>query len=100
MPELLESLLVQLHAASFVVGIVVGFVLAVLLVSAIGLARWGWGLAKRPLLVQDEVQQMYRQSWRDSRSGCKGCFKATFLALLFIVLCGIVIYSLWYLIPL
>jgi hypothetical protein len=99
MGELFESLLGQLQAESVVVGILVGIVLVILLGSAIGKARWGWGLAKRPLQVQDEVQEMYRQSWRDSRTGCKGCMRAIVLGLLFIGVCWAVIYSLGHLVP-
>jgi len=99
MGELLKDLLGQLQAESVVVGILVGIALAILLGSAIVRARWGWGMAKRPLLVQDEVQQMYRQSWRDARSGCRGCIRAIGLGLLFIGVCWAVIYSLRYLVP-
>jgi len=99
MGELLEALLQEFHGRSVVMGIIVGITLAILIGSAYNKARWGWGLFKRPLLVQDEVQEMYRQSWRDHRSGCKGCMSAMFLGLLFIGLGVAVIYSLWYFVP-
>jgi len=99
MLRLLEFLVRHLQARSVCMGILVGIALAALLGSAIQKGRWGWGMVKRPLLVQDDVQEMYSKSWRDHRSGCKGCRSALFLGILFIGLLVVVVYSLWYYMP-
>ena len=69
--------------SSFLTGLILGFLLAILVLMAIWYAKWTWGLFKRPILVQKEVRETTRKSWQDFRGGARhGCLRFVICILL------------------